>query len=85
MNFGQLYISILISSCLHVTIKASCSIGSQANSVEKAKANDPANYFDYCENSIRKHVKVEFQAALQYLLMQAYFDQDNVNLPGIYI
>ena len=61
---------------------ASCSIGNQNSPVGKAKANDAANYFANCATAIRDQVKVEFEAAMQYLLMGAYFDQDNVNLPG---
>ena len=65
-------------------IDASCAIGNQYSSNGKAKANDAENYLPTCAAAIRKQVKVEFEAAMQYLLMGAYFDQDNVNLPGIY-
>ena len=65
----------------HKSANASCSNGNQYQ--QKAKANDPENYVDACATAIRKQVKVEFDAAMQYLLMGAYFDQDDVNLPGI--
>ena len=68
---------------LHESVDASCSIGNQFQPSGKAKANDAENYFDGCATAIRKQIKVEFEAAMQYLLMGAYFDQDDVNLPGI--
>ena len=67
----------------HESVDASCQInGNQFQPLGKAKANDAENYFDGCATAIRKQVKVEFEAAMQYLLMGAYFDQDDVNLPG---
>ena len=71
---------ILICNSPRTTL-ASCSIGNQY-SQNDAKANDAANYFASCATAIREQVKVEFEAAMQYLLMGSYFDQDNVNLPG---
>ena len=67
----------------HKRASASCSNGNQFQPLGKAKANDPENYLDACATAIRSQIKVEFEAAMQYLLMGAYFDQDNVNLPGI--
>ena len=68
----------------HESVDASCQInGNQFQPLGKAKANDNENYFNGCASAIRKQVKVEFEAAMQYLLMGAYFDQDDVNLPGI--
>jgi len=65
------------------SVNASCQInGNQFQPLGKAKANDNENYFNGCASAIRKQVKVEFEAAMQYLLMGAYFDQDDVNLPG---
>ena len=61
---------------------ASCAIGAQHSSSGIAKANDVENYFPSCATVIRNQIKVEFEAAMQYLLMGAYFDQDDVNLPG---
>ena len=33
-------------------------------------------------DAIRKHMKVEFSASLQYLMMAAHFAQDTINLNG---
>ena len=33
-------------------------------------------------DAIRKHIKVEFSASLQYLMMAAHFAQDTINLNG---
>ena len=79
---GKLILSFVVLICIfHKNVNASCSNGNQIQ--QKAKANDPENYFDACATAIRNQVKVEFDAAMQYLLMGAYFDQDDVNLPGI--
>ena len=75
---------ILLACISYKEIHASCAIGNQYSSNGKAKANDAENYLPACAAAIKKQVKVEFEAAMQYLLMGAYFDQDNVNLPGIY-
>jgi hypothetical protein len=47
-----------------------------------AKASDGGNYHDACMAAIKGQIKMEFQAAMQYLLMGAYFSQDNINLEG---
>ena len=79
----KLILSLVVLICIfHKSANASCSNGNQFQ--QKAKANDPENYFEACATAIRNQVKVEFDAAMQYLLMGAYFDQDDVNLPGIY-
>ena len=81
----NLILGFIVLACIsYKEIHASCAIGNQYSSNGKAKANDAENYLPTCAAAIRKQVKVEFEAAMQYLLMGAYFDQDNVNLPGIY-
>ena len=80
MIIKKLFMCFVILFCNSPwSAQATCSIGNQYS---KAKANDAANYFANCATAIRDQVKVEFEAAMQYLLMGAYFDQDNVNLPG---
>merc|ERR1719322_1600911 len=59
---------------------ASCSVSSP---VAKVDANDPVAYKDTCIIALEKQVRIEFEAALQYILMAAHFDQDTVNLPNI--
>merc|ERR1712133_270201 len=59
---------------------ASCSVSSP---VAKVDANDPVAYKDTCIVALEKQVRIEFEAALQYILMAAHFDQDTVNLPNI--
>ena len=84
MTTTNLIVCFVILFCnLSSSAHASCSTGNQFSSVGKAKANDASNYFTSCATAIRDQVKVEFEAAMQYLLMGAYFDQDNVNLPGM--
>ena len=51
-------------------------------SLGKAKASDNENYNATCMDAIRKHIKVEFSASLQYLMMAAHFAQDTINLNG---
>ena len=78
----KLILSFVVLICIfHKSANASCSNGNQIQ--QKAKANDLENYFEACASAIRSQIKVEFDAAMQYLLMGAYFDQDDVNLPGI--
>ena len=80
----NLILGFIVLACIsYKEIHASCAIGNQYSSNGKAKANDAENYLPTCAAAIRKQVKVEFEAAMQYLLMGAYFDQDNVNLPGM--
>ena len=57
---------------------ASCGIGND----NAASCIDSENYNPACATAIKDHVVLEFKAALQYLLMGAYFEQDTVNLPG---
>ena len=64
---------------LAVSIHASCEVGPHG---DPAKATDVDNFHQTCVLALRQQVRVEFQAALQYLLMGAYFGQDNVDLPG---
>ena len=47
-----------------------------------AKSGDGGNYHEACMVAIKGQIKMEFQAAMQYLLMGAYFSQENVNLEG---
>ena len=81
---NKLILCFVVFKCIsHESVNASCQInGNQFQPLGKAKANDNENYFNGCASTIRKQVKVEFEAAMQYLLMGAYFDQDDVNLPG---
>jgi hypothetical protein len=64
------------------TTKASCSIGQESDPQGRAKASDPDNTVDACTDAIRGHIKMEFEAALQYMVMGAHFAQDTVNLGG---
>lgn len=60
----------------------SCSIGPQADPHGRAQAEDQHNYHEACVEGIRSQIRKEFEASLQYLLMGAYFAQDDVNLAG---
>ena len=59
---------------------ATCSVNK--NSETLATCQEQETYSDTCAKAIKDHVKLEFSASLQYLLMGAYFGQDNVNLFG---
>jgi len=67
-------------ACLLGLAAASCSVSSPD---PKADADDPANYQPNCVAALERQVRIEFEAALQYLLMAAHFEQDNVALPGV--
>merc|ERR1719376_453619 len=69
---------VALLGCLGLA-EGSCSVG---NYDSAASATDPNCYVPQCANAIRAHVKMEFDAALQYLVMGAYFGQDSVNLEG---
>ena len=47
-----------------------------------ASSADAGNYHDSCMVAVRGQIQMEFQAAMQYMLMGAHFSQDNVNLEG---
>jgi len=59
---------------------ATCSVN--RNSETLATCQEDETYSEVCATAIKDHVKLEFSASLQYLLMGAYFGQDNVNLFG---
>jgi len=59
--------------------KATRSIDSNSN---VATCQEDETYSVTCATAIKNHVKLEFSASLQYLLMGAYFGQDNINLFG---
>ena len=61
---------------------ASCAIGQESDPKGKAKASDGHNDNVQCTQAIRNHVKMEFQASLQYMMMAVHFAQDSVNLEG---
>ena len=61
---------------------ASCTIGQETDPRGKAKASDGYNDNDQCTGAIRNHVKMEFEASLQYMMMAVHFAQDSVNLEG---
>nr|ACO14799.1 Ferritin subunit precursor [Caligus clemensi] len=63
-------------------IQGSCNIGPNADPLGKATPKDSSNYHEFCISYLRNQVKIEFEAALQYMVMGAYFDQDTVNLKG---
>ena len=48
----------------------------------KAKASDGYNDAAACTNGIRGHIKMEFEASLQYMLMGIHFAQDTISLDG---
>ena len=61
---------------------ASCTIGQEADARGKAKASDGYNDNEQCTQAIRNHVKMEFEASLQYMMMAVHFAQDSVHLEG---
>ena len=61
---------------------ASCTIGQETDARGKAKASDGYNDNAQCTEAIRNHVKMEFEASLQYMMMAVHFAQDSVNLEG---
>ena len=63
-------------------VLASCTIGQETDPRGKAKASDGYNDNDQCTGAIRNHVKMEFEASLQYMMMAVHFAQDSVNLEG---
>ena len=54
---------------------ASCTIGQNTDPRGKAKATDGDNDNVQCTQAIRNHVKMEFEASLQYLMMAVHFAQ----------
>lgn len=60
----------------------SCSIGEESDPRGKAKASDGYNDHIDCTAALRSQIKMEFEAALQYMLMGAHFAQDTINLGG---
>ena len=61
---------------------ASCTIGQETDPRGKAKASDGDNDNAQCTEAIRNHVKMEFEASLQYMMMAVHFAQDSVSLEG---
>ena len=49
---------------------------------DTAKSKDDTNYADDCTNKIRGHIKMEFEASLQYMVMGIHFAQDTIDLRG---
>ena len=74
----RLFLALLL---LHQAL-ASCSIGQETDPRGKAKSSDGYNDNVQCTQAIRNHVKMEFQASLQYMLMAVHFAQDTVSLEG---
>ncbi len=70
---------VVVASSGPEPVRASCSIG---NPEGGAKASDGNNTVDTCTAAMRNHVKMEFEAALQYMLMGAHFAQDTFGLDG---
>ena len=66
-------------ACLLGLAAASCSVSSPD---PKADADDPANYQPDCVAALERQVRIEFEAALQYLLMAAHFEQVRLPLTG---
>lgn len=60
-------------------VQGSCSVGNYGTAVS---SKDSECYDALCADAIKNHIKLEFNAALQYLIMGAYFGQDTVNLEG---
>jgi len=59
---------------------ATCAIGGDGSG--KVSCQEGSTYSQTCATAIKNHVKLEFSAATQYLVMGAYFGQDNINLHG---
>ncbi len=74
-----LLLAVAAAASLPSAARASCSNG---DGDVKAKAGDPDNYHEACIVQLRTQIRKEFEASIQYLLMGAYFAQDNVNLHG---
>merc|ERR1719361_2279945 len=75
------FLSVILGT-LRGHTEANCSIGQDSVAGDPAKANDDKNYADDCTNAIRGHVKMEFEASLQYMVMGIHFAQDTINLGG---
>jgi len=52
------------------------------NGDRTASCQEDETYSVKCATAIKNHVKLEFSASLQYLVMGAFFGQDNINLFG---
>jgi len=61
-------------------VSGNCSVSS---SLPRADADDDRSYSDSCVKALEEQVRIEFEASLQYILMAAHFDQDDVNLPNV--
>ena len=72
MKFLAFFTLLLVGQAL-----ASCTIGQETDPRGKAKSTDGDNDNVQCTQAIRAHVKMEFEASLQYLMMAAHFAQVN--------
>jgi len=73
---------LVILGTLKGHAQATCSLGPDSDPNGKAKASDGYNDAPACTNAIRGHVKMEFEASLQYMLMGIHFAQDTISLGG---
>ena len=85
-KFFKMILKLMFASFLIQYTWASCSIG-DANGIQidpmgKAKASDGKNDNPQCTTAIRNHIRTEFEASLQYLMISAHFAQAAINLEG---
>ena len=85
-KFVKMILKFMVASFFIQCTWASCSIGDanviQIDPIGKAKASDGKNDNPLCTTAIRNHIRTEFEASLQYLMMSAHFAQDAINLEG---
>jgi len=62
--------------------ESNCKIATPINGDRTASCKENNTYSVECATAIKDHVKMEFSASLQYLVMGAFFGQDNINLFG---
>lgn len=76
-------LALIFAFCGVSSVYATCSSGLHNSPYGPASAADPDNYHKKCIDGLRGQIRKEFSASMQYLIMGAYFAQDDVNLPGV--
>ena len=74
--------SALVFSLMVASTLATCNVGQYNDPRGPAKASDGINDLPNCMNALRRQIKMEFEASLQYMMMGVHFAQDTINLPG---
>jgi len=81
MRTGLAWLGLAALALCYVSgAKATCSIAGNGDGT--ASCQEDETYSVECATAIKNHVKLEFSASLQYLVMGAFFGQDNINLFG---